>query len=83
VSTRSPYLQHTRTDPERPQYPPGTIVEDSDTLGAVDHSLDAFNRAHEPKKLVFFHGGHFDAYVRDQEVTAAAARDWYLQHLSA
>jgi uncharacterized protein len=58
------------------------IVEDADTLGAVDHALDAFNRAHEPKKLVFFHGGHFDAYVRDQEVTAAAARDWYLQHLT-
>jgi hypothetical protein len=29
------------------------IVEDADTLGAVDHALDAFNRAHEPKKLVF------------------------------
>ena len=58
------------------------IVEDADTLGAVDHSLDAFNRAHEPKKLVFFHGGHFDAYVRDQVATANAARDWYLQHLA-
>ena len=44
--------------------------------------LDAFNRAHEPKKLVFFHGGHFDAYVRDQVATATAARDWYLQHLA-
>src|SRR6266436_5631711 len=42
------------------------IVEDADTLGAVDQSLDAYNRAHEPKKIVFFHGGHFDAYVRDQ-----------------
>jgi hypothetical protein len=35
-----------------------------------------------PKKLVFFHGGHFDAYVRDQVATATAARDWYLQHLA-
>jgi fermentation-respiration switch protein FrsA (DUF1100 family) len=57
------------------------IVEDADTLGAVDQSLDIYNRAHEPKKLVLFHGGHFDAYVRDQRVTAEAARDWYVEHL--
>jgi uncharacterized protein len=57
------------------------IVEDADTLGAVDQSLDAYNRAHEPKKVVFFHGGHFDAYVRDQAVTARAASDWYVEHL--
>src|SRR6202035_210635 len=58
------------------------IVEDAATPVAVADSRDAFNRAHEPKKLVFFHGGHFDAYVRDQVATANAARDWYLQHLS-
>jgi fermentation-respiration switch protein FrsA (DUF1100 family) len=57
------------------------IVEDADTLGAVDQSLDIYNRAHEPKKLVLFHGGHFDAYVRDQAVTARAASDWYVEHL--
>jgi fermentation-respiration switch protein FrsA (DUF1100 family) len=58
------------------------IVEDHDTLAAVDQTLDIYNRALEPKKLVTFSGGHFDAYVRDQQATAAAARDWYLQHLS-
>ncbi len=57
------------------------IVEDADTLGAVDQSLDIYNRAHEPKKLALFHGGHFDAYVRDQAVTARAASDWYVEHL--
>jgi len=57
------------------------IVEDADTLGAVDQSLNICNRAHEPKKLVLFHGGHFDAYVRDQAVTARAASDWYVEHL--
>jgi hypothetical protein len=40
------------------------IVEHADTLGAVDQSLDIYNRAHEPKKLVLFHGGHLDAYER-------------------
>jgi fermentation-respiration switch protein FrsA (DUF1100 family) len=59
------------------------IVETADTLAAVDQSLEEYDRAHEPKKLVLFHGGHFDAYVRDQQVTAEAARDWYTQHLSA
>src|SRR5712664_3638674 len=57
------------------------IVEDQDTLGAVDQSLDIYNRAHEPKKLVMLHGGHFDAYVRDQAVTARAASEWYVDHL--
>jgi len=57
------------------------IVEDADTLGAVDQSLDIYNRAHEPKKLVMLHGGHFDAYVRDQAVTARAASEWYVDHL--
>jgi fermentation-respiration switch protein FrsA (DUF1100 family) len=58
------------------------IVEDHDTLAAVDQALDIYNRALEPKKLVWFSGGHFDAYVRDQQAAAVAARDWYLQHLS-
>src|ERR1700730_18666615 len=57
------------------------IVEDEDTLAAVDLSLDGYNRAQEPREIVFFHGGHFDAYVRDQAVTARAASDWYVKHL--
>lgn len=43
-------------------------------------SLDVYNRALEPK-LVILHGGHFDAYVRDQAVPARAASDWYIEHL--
>jgi fermentation-respiration switch protein FrsA (DUF1100 family) len=58
------------------------ILEDHDTLAAVDQALDIYNRALEPKKLVSFSGGHFDAYARDQHAAAAAARDWYRQHLS-
>ena len=44
-------------------------------------SLDVYSRALEPKKLIILHGGHFDAYVRDQAVTARAAGDWYIEHL--
>jgi uncharacterized protein len=58
------------------------IVEDDDTLAAVDQTLDLYNRALEPTKLLWFSGGHFDASIGDQEAAAVAARDWYLQHLS-
>ena len=27
-------------------------------------------------------GGHFDAYVKGFEVSSAAARDWFTEHLS-
>jgi hypothetical protein len=27
-------------------------------------------------------GGHFDAYVADFDRASAAARDWFLEHLS-
>jgi hypothetical protein len=27
-------------------------------------------------------GGHFDAYVADFDKASAAARDWFLEHLS-
>ena len=57
------------------------IVEDQDTLAAPDMSLDIYSHALEPKKMVILHGGHFDAYVRDQGVTARAASDWYVEHL--
>ncbi|HEV3340066.1 MAG TPA: alpha/beta hydrolase [Pirellulales bacterium] len=57
------------------------IIEDADTLAAVDQTLEAYDRALEPKKLLVLSGGHFDAYVRDQRLTAEAARDWYVQHL--
>jgi fermentation-respiration switch protein FrsA (DUF1100 family) len=59
------------------------IVEDRDTLGAPDMTLDVYSHALEPKKLVVLHGGHFDAYVRDQAVAARAASDWYTENLLA
>jgi hypothetical protein len=57
------------------------IVEDQDTLAAPDMSLDVYSHALESKKMAILHGGHFDAYVRDQAATARAASDWYVEHL--
>jgi hypothetical protein len=35
-----------------------------------------------PKKLVIAPGGHFDAYTGPGfEVSSAAARDWFVEHL--
>ena len=45
-------------------------------------ALEAYQRAHEPKKLVLLPGGHFDAYVKDFE-TVSVARDWFLEHLGS
>jgi uncharacterized protein len=36
-----------------------------------------------PKKLVMLKGGHFDAYVADFDKASAAARDWFVEHLSS
>src|SRR3984893_11658967 len=57
------------------------IVEDQDTLSAPDMSLEGYRDTLEPKKMVILQGGHFDAYVRDQAVTARAASDWYVENL--
>jgi uncharacterized protein len=43
----------------------------------------AYDKAHEPKKLVILPGGHFDAYTDTDgfEPSSTAARDWLVQHL--
>ena len=38
------------------------VVAENDTLTATDLALKAYSRALEPKELVMFKGGHFDAY---------------------
>ncbi|MBL6079691.1 alpha/beta hydrolase [Belnapia sp. T18] len=76
------------------EYEPGTwvtrisptpllmIVATEDTLTPTDLALDAYNRALEPKRLVLMPGGHFDPYTGSGfEVSSAAARDWFVQHL--
>jgi hypothetical protein len=43
--------------------------------------VGAFNRAHEPKRLELYPGGHFSAYTDQFERAAGAAADWYVEHL--
>ena len=75
------------------EYEPGTylpwisptpllmVVAREDHLTPADLAIAAFERAHEPKKLVVLPGGHFDAYVKGFDGASAAARDWLVEHL--
>jgi fermentation-respiration switch protein FrsA (DUF1100 family) len=57
------------------------IVASHDTITLTDLALEAFERAHEPKKLVLIPGGHFDPYLGGFEASSSAAVDWFKQHL--
>src|SRR4051794_102052 len=77
------------------EYEPGTylpwisptpllmVVAAGDHLTVSDLSIDAYERAREPKRLELLPGGHFDAYVADFERSSGAARDWFTRHLLA
>lgn len=59
------------------------VVALQDHLTMADITLEAYNRAREPKSLVALPGGHFDAYVKDFGLAGGAARDWFARHLLA
>jgi cephalosporin-C deacetylase-like acetyl esterase len=75
------------------EYEPGSFVErisptpllmivgDSDVVCPTDLALAAFNRAHEPKRLELYPGGHFSAYTDQFERAATAATSWFASHL--
>ncbi len=58
------------------------IVATRDTLVPADLALAAYERALEPKKLVLLSGGHFAPYLEAFDQASAAARDWFVDHLS-
>ncbi len=58
------------------------IVATRDTLAPADLALAAYERALEPKKLVLLSGGHFAPYLEAFDQASAAARDWFVEHLS-
>jgi len=58
------------------------VVAQDDRLTPTDLAVEAFMRAREPKKLVLFQTGHFDAYrLPGLNTTAGAAVDWFRQWL--
>lgn len=59
------------------------VVGDEDVVTPTGLALAAFDRAHDPKKLVTFPGGHFSAYTKHFETTSTAAADWFVEHLSS
>jgi uncharacterized protein len=59
------------------------VVAALDHLTPADLALEAYQRAHEPKRLALLPGGHFDAYTEDFETASGAARDWFREHLDS
>ena len=60
------------------------IVADNDTVTFSDDEIELFEKkAGEPKKLVKFPGGHFSAYKEQFQLTANAAKEWFIQYLQA
>jgi pimeloyl-ACP methyl ester carboxylesterase len=59
------------------------IVGLRDQLTVPDVALSCYAEALEPKKLVLVDGGHMDPYDVKFEEASSAARDWFVQHLSA
>ncbi|MBB1033966.1 alpha/beta hydrolase [Dietzia sp. CQ4] len=58
------------------------VVASGDVLTPADLSLEAFQRAREPKKVLVIPGGHFEAYVDEQfEISAPQQLDWFRTHL--
>jgi fermentation-respiration switch protein FrsA (DUF1100 family) len=58
------------------------VMGDDDRLTRTDLAIDAYERAREPKKLVMFKGGHFNAYQEPGlNTTAPAAVEWFKQWL--
>ncbi|MEX0959813.1 MAG: alpha/beta hydrolase [Burkholderiales bacterium] len=59
------------------------VVAGDDRLTPTDLAIEAYERAREPKKMVLFKGGHFDAYqVPGLNITAGSAAEWFRQHLT-
>ena len=58
------------------------VVAAQDATTPVDLALGAYERAHEPKRLVILDGDHFDAYVQTFERASSVAEQWFVEHLN-
>lgn len=57
------------------------IVGTHDTVTPTDLTLNGYEQALQPKKLVLLDGGHFVPYVDRFKESSNAARDWFTKHL--
>jgi len=57
------------------------LVQLEDHLTVADLSLEAYEHALQPKKLITLPGGHFKAYIDNFKLAGGGARDWFVQHL--
>jgi hypothetical protein len=58
------------------------IAATEDSLTGTDLTLEAYERALQPKQLVLIPGGHFIPYVAAFSASSGAARDWFCSHLT-
>jgi fermentation-respiration switch protein FrsA (DUF1100 family) len=61
------------------------IMADPDKTVVIDYTMDAFERAGEPKKLITINGLHYDAYDKPETLQQAteAARAWFVEHFAS
>jgi fermentation-respiration switch protein FrsA (DUF1100 family) len=57
------------------------IIAEHDRCTFTEVQRAVYEVAPEPKKLLTFDGGHFDAYTMFFEQTGPPARDWFVEHL--
>jgi fermentation-respiration switch protein FrsA (DUF1100 family) len=57
------------------------VVARDDKLTVADLALAAYERALEPKRLALIPGGHFAPYLDQFPLAAAAATEWFREHL--
>jgi fermentation-respiration switch protein FrsA (DUF1100 family) len=57
------------------------VVARHDKLTVADLALAAYERALEPKRLALIPGGHFAPYLDQFPLAAAAATEWFREHL--
>ena len=57
------------------------IIAEHDRCTYTEVQREVYESAPEPKKLLSFDGGHFDAYSTFFEQTGPPARDWFVEHL--
>jgi hypothetical protein len=57
------------------------IIAEHDRCTFTEVQREVYETAPEPKKLLTYDGGHFDAYTTFFGQTAPPARDWFVEHL--